>query len=119
MNAVRKPAVSEGQLQKAVVTWLSIQEQLGRLTYAHIPNEGRRSRIAGSNLRRMGLRAGFPDLVVFGHFGCGVIELKTETGKIRPNQREWAERFQTFEIPHAICRSLEDVMTRVDAWMGR
>lgn len=113
-----RTAPSEGQLHRAVVKWLEWQEQLGRLTFAHVPNEGRRSRITGARLKALGMRAGFPDLVLFGHFGCGVIELKSKDGKVRPNQIEWAARFDHFEIPHAICRSLEDVIQTIDGWCG-
>jgi len=117
MNAVRK--ASEGSIQGGVVAWLTLQEKLGRLTFTHVPNGGKRSRRVGGVLKRQGVRAGFPDLIIFGHFGCGVIEMKTPTGIMGDEQIEWEARCALFEIPHAVCRSLEDVMRVVNGWMGR
>ena len=67
--------MSEADLQRAVIDlirWLG-------LAYFH-DNDSRRN------------RAGFPDLVVAGSGGFIFRELKTETGRIRPEQLDWLAR---------------------------
>ena len=67
--------MSEADLQRAVIDlirWLG-------LAYFH-DNDSRRN------------RAGFPDLVVAGSGGFIFREIKTETGRIRPEQLDWLAR---------------------------
>jgi hypothetical protein len=116
MNAIRKS--TEDQLQKSVVGWLQLQEAMGRLTYHAVPNEGKRSYKTAARLQSIGMRAGVPDLVIIGHFGVGYIELKTPAGRQSDFQKAWEARLKDFEIPHAICRSLESVMQTVNGWCG-
>ena len=47
---------------------------------------------------------GFPDLVLLRGDRALVYELKTETGRVRPEQRDWLEAFNTAGIPARIVR---------------
>lgn len=67
--------MTEADLQRAVI---DIIRWLG-LHYFH-DNDSRRN------------RAGFPDLVVAGSQGFLFRELKTETGRLRPEQLDWISR---------------------------
>ena len=59
----------------------------------HIPNEGKRSPRVGAKLKRMGMRPGASDYVLFvprgEHHGL-LIELKTAGGRVQGNQVEFA-----------------------------
>ncbi|MGZ4587102.1 MAG: VRR-NUC domain-containing protein, partial [Mycobacteriaceae bacterium] len=64
--------ISEAQLQRAcidLIQWLG-------LAYFH-DNDSRRN------------RRGFPDLVIAGRGGVAYRELKTATGRLRPEQMDW------------------------------
>lgn len=76
----KKTELSE---QQAVIDWCVINS--GRFpelkTIYHIPNEGKRSRIGGSELRSAGLKAGVPDLclpVSRGGWNALYIEMKKD-----------------------------------------
>lgn len=56
----------------------------------HIPNQGKRSPWIGKLLKRMGLRAGMPDLCLpwpNSAYPGLYIEMKSETGTLSPNQK--------------------------------
>lgn len=62
-----------------------------RLLY-HVPNEGKRSKIAGSILKMQGLKAGVPDLclpVARGVYHGLYIELKYGKNKLTDRQKQW------------------------------
>ncbi len=119
MNAFAREPETESQLQAAVVGWLKVQQMLGRLEYFAIANGEKRTARTGKKLQTQGVRPGVPDLCVIGHFGVGFIELKTKSGHVSDEQKAWEARFKDFEIPHAVCRSIDEVMERVSKWMGR
>ena len=52
--------MSEAQEQAAVIQWCDIR----RIPVFHVPNGGSRDKREAANLKRQGVRAGVPDLVV-------------------------------------------------------
>ena len=69
--------MTEAEFQRAVIDlcrWLGLH-------YFH-DNDSRRN------------RAGFPDLVICGNGGVLYRELKTERGRIRPEQATWLDRLR-------------------------
>ena len=69
--------MTEADLQRAVIDlcrWLGLH-------YFH-DNDSRRN------------RAGFPDLVIVGQHGVLFRELKTDKGRLRPEQATWLSRLQ-------------------------
>lgn len=81
---------SETDEQITVVEWCEAM----RIPIAHIPNEGKRSPVAGRIMKRMGLRKGFPDLFVplpKGGFHGLLIEMKAKGGKTTKEQEEWLD----------------------------
>jgi len=58
--------------------------------WCHVPNEGKRSPRLGARMRRLGLKAGVPDVLVFGHRYSGVaIELKRVGGRQPTSEQQW------------------------------
>jgi len=88
---------SEYQECRAFWDWCCVVPGLKDLTF-HIPNEGRRSKKAGSLLQRIGLRRGIPDYFIAYPRGrlCGMwIEMKRRTGgRTSPAQKEWIKKMQ-------------------------
>lgn len=82
------PSPSEEDEQAVVVEWCEI---VG-IPIVHIPNEGKRSPVAGARLKRAGMKSGFPDLfvpkAVNGYHGL-FIEMKVGNNKPTKKQLEW------------------------------
>ncbi|MBQ4556548.1 MAG: VRR-NUC domain-containing protein [Clostridia bacterium] len=58
----------------------------------HVPNEGKRSKIAGAILKALGLKRGVPDLclpVARGKWHSLYIEMKADGGKPTVEQNQW------------------------------
>ena len=77
----------EQAIHKAVVQYLELEENLGSLTFFHVPNGGRRGKAEGATFKALGVRAGAADLVLL--FPSGVyasIYFKTPTALVFPAQ---------------------------------
>lgn len=76
----RKTELTE---QQAVIEWCEVMSrQFPELkTIYHIPNEGKRSRIGGADLKKAGLKPGVPDLclpIARGGWNALYIEMKKD-----------------------------------------
>lgn len=87
----------EGGHQEAIIQWCQyrygIYPEL-ELLY-HVPNGGKRDAKTAAVLKRQGVKAGVPDLVLpvaRGGFHGLYIELKAPGGSLQKNQREYMER---------------------------
>lgn len=104
--------LTEHAMQVAVVTWARLQSgtlPVLRLLYA-VPNGGLRQISVARKLKAEGAKPGVPDLVlpVPAMGFCGLyIEMKTQDGRVTPEQAEWHVRLQ--EVGHRVevCRSIE------------
>lgn len=91
---VNAPKIAETDLQAQVIEWFAWKYpdiyKTGALIA--IPNAGKRGRKAASQMKKEGLWKGASDLVLFwpsnGKHGA-VLEMKTDGGKLRPEQMEW------------------------------
>jgi len=79
----------EDDLQRAVAEYLDLQGWL----WWHTPNGGRRDKREAARFRRLGVRPGVPDVLIFERWqdgeeqGFGVaIELKAGKGRLSPEQ---------------------------------
>jgi len=97
--------VSEREFQKTVVEYA---QATGWLCYHQVdmgfkdPETGRQS-----YSRRIG--PGFPDLVLSGHGRVLFIELKSEKGRMRPEQQVWADSLNE-------CPGIENYLLRPSDW---
>ena len=88
---------SEDAEQEKVVCWAKLMSNAYpdlELLY-HVPNGGSRNKAEASKLRRMGVRAGVPDLVLpvprAGYAGL-YIELKVGENRPSNSQKDWLEK---------------------------
>lgn len=107
----------EETLQRQVASYLSAIP--GLLWWATANQRGTRSRAEMGVLKAMGVRAGVSDL----HFllpggKLGVIELKAGKGVLTPAQRDFIQAVQEAGGKAAVCRTLDDVATTINAWLG-
>lgn len=106
----KKMKHDEDELQIACVKWFSMQyPKLSKLLH-HSPNGGRRNAREAARFKKMGTRAGFPDLILMypakGFHGL-CIEMKTATGRQQATQKEWQKQLESVGYKYELCRSIE------------
>ena len=114
---------SEDAEQEKVVCWAKLMSNAYpdlELLY-HVPNGGSRNKAEASKLRRMGVRAGVPDLVLpvprAGYAGL-YIELKVGENRPSNSQKDWLEKLTIQGYQALVCyggneaiRALEQYVT--------
>ncbi|OFW58428.1 MAG: hypothetical protein A2Y75_01585 [Candidatus Solincola sediminis] len=97
------------------------------LLWCHVPNESRRSPRQGARLKRLGMKAGVPDVLIFGRFAVidekmanarwyiGVaIELKRKGGSVvSPEQRVWGNKLEAAGWFWAACCGADEVLSLI------
>lgn len=81
-------APSESQIQKAYMQWVRLHPKLCPYII-HIPNEGKRTKWYGNELKDLGLRPGASDIFIAipsGQYHGAWIEFKSKKGKLTKNQ---------------------------------
>ncbi len=110
---------------------LCVRQQLDRLAdetgddrlrrFHHSPNGGHRSKREGAVFRGMGVRPGFPDLIypapVGGYSGVA-FELKTASGRLSDEQRDWLAWLEAQGYRAAVPRSVGEVLVVVNEVFG-
>lgn len=113
----------EEQEQIALFEWAAWHEgrypEL-RLLY-HVPNGGRRDKATAARLKRAGVKAGVPDLVLpvqRGGYAGLYIELKV--GKNRPTklQKAWLERLSEQGYRTAVCYGARETADLIEEYLG-
>ena len=84
----------------------------------HIPNGGTRDAIEGRHLKQQGVKPGVPDLclpVPRGLYHALYIEMKTETGRLTPEQKYWGEQLKAQGNMWEVCHGWQSAV-RVLEW---
>lgn len=101
--------MSEATDQIEVVRWCDLH---GVPVY-HVPNEAKRKPTSGAYLRRMGMKAGVPDLCIpvarNGYHGL-YIEMKYGKGKVTENQLKWLKRLRLEGYAAFVCYGSESAI---------
>lgn len=118
----RKTRHDEDALQKACVRWFDLQYPKLKLLLHHSPNEGLLPGSAreGAKRKEMGVRAGFPDLVLLHPGGCWYylcIELKTATGRQSPSQKAFEKAVSMSGGCYEIVRSLDGFIRLIRGYL--
>lgn len=103
---------TEHQIQVAVVQWCDLQ----RIPIFAIPNGGKRAIMTARKLKDEGVKPGVPDLMIpliRGKFGGMFLELKSGSGRIRPQQVEWIERLEKEGYCCALAWSVEQAIEAI------
>lgn len=106
----RRRSRPEDLLQQTVAKYLNVLARQGLLLWFHVPNGGKRHILEAVKMKRMGVKAGVPDLVVIPKNGpvC-FIELKAEDGATTELQDFWIKSLPDYGCPVSVCRSLDEV----------
>lgn len=70
----------------------------------------------GARMKRAGVKAGVPDILVIHNGRPLFIELKSPTGRISPEQRAVSEQLEKCGARWAVCRSIENVAWALSVW---
>jgi len=104
----------EQPAQKAIVEYL--ERVLPHAIVHHVRNQGSKSghlgMLEGVRMKELGLKAGFPDLVVVNWANVGVffIEVKPpKGGSTSPAQKALHAKFEALGYPICVARSIDDV----------
>lgn len=82
----------------------------------HSPNGGKRNAREGAKFKRMGTRAGFPDLFLpypNRKYAGLFIELKSEGGKASKSQNEWVMKLNTRGYYAKVCVGFEEAKNTI------
>lgn len=110
--------MSEIQLQSKCFQWLWNNYPQTRRKFFHVPNGGSRNAVEGMQLKASGVVAGIPDCVLI-HLGNAYgFEMKTQSGKVSPEQQKVHKVWQEDGTPVYIIRSLEDFQAIIIELIG-
>ena len=91
------------------------------LNLYHVPNEGKRSRAAGAQLRAAGLKPGVPDLVLAcpaGQYHGAYIEMKYGQNKETQDQHNWLLRLQSAGYYTAVCYTAAAAIQQLESYIN-
>ena len=90
--------------------------------WCHVPNGGARDAKEGARLKKMGVKKGVPDILIFKmtkNFYLGfALELKSKTGKITADQEAWLLSFKAEGWATEVCDNIDDVMRIITVYYG-
>ena len=111
---------NEEHLQEVCVRWFDLQYPQYRLLLHHSPNGGRRNVREAARFKKMGVRAGFPDLILLlpcHQYHYLAIELKTCVGRQSEHQSSMMMAMEEHGGMYVIVRSIEDFIGIVNKWV--
>jgi hypothetical protein len=113
---------SEEREQARFVRWthkLEVRAVMPELRWLHhSPNGGQRSAFTGAQMTALGVKRGWPDLVLPAPGGGLAIEMKAADGRLSTEQGEWIGRFEACGWTCVVCRSADEARDVTLAWFG-
>ena len=108
---------SETQEQITVAQYMTLKGIL----FIHVPNEGKRSPMVARILKAMGLKPGFPDLLILepkGEYHGLAIEMKVGKNKPSENQRKWIYDLMKKGYCALVCYGADDAIKTINTYMS-
>jgi hypothetical protein len=105
----------ERDFQRAIAGYLNSKSAL----FVHVPNEGKRSAIAGRQLVLQGLSKGCPDILIFDRneqYNGFAIELKVGYNKASDEQLRWLDNLALRGWKTLISNDIDEVLHEIDAY---
>lgn len=115
-----RPKHEEDKLQMSCIKWFDYQYPKLRMRLHHSPNGGRRDKVEASKFKAMGVRAGFPDLILLHpnqFYPFMGIELKTDKGRQSEAQKEYQKIFEIIGAKYIVVRSLEEFIREMNDYL--
>lgn len=118
---------SEAKQQAALVEWAGYAktERPALACLLHVPNGGARSARSGAKMKRLGAKAGVPDLCLAvarsgpqgQSYGALWIEMKTVSSSLTKSQRAWRRRLLKHGHAHTVCRSWTEARAVIEQYL--
>lgn len=87
----------------------------------HVPNEGKRSIVTGSRMKKAGLKSGVPDIILpvahGGYIGLA-IEMKYGKNTLTEKQSEWLIALARAGHKTAVCYSFESAKDMIERYLS-
>lgn len=119
----RLPKANEDNEQTTLMAM--VETHLGRYPELrwlhHSPNGGKRDVRVAQQLKRMGVKKGFPDLILPVRRGDKpglVIEMKFGEGKTSPEQKEWLAHFSAQGWEVSVAYGFESAWARIRNYLN-
>jgi hypothetical protein len=105
-----KPTMSEEQLHIAIAQYLDAVIRKPAIWTTIDAGAGKMGKAAAGRRKARGVKRGWPDILIFAP-GPNVlgIELKSESGRLSPEQRAVEHAFFDCQAWFVLCRSIDDV----------
>lgn len=118
-----KRASPEEDLHRSCFEWADLQTMRHPILQylVHVPNGGARSKGEAGKLKAMGTKPGIPDFVLpraRGSWRGLAIELKSDTGRLKEEQKFWLRGLEAEGYLTSVCRSLEAFEALVLAFLN-
>lgn len=107
--------VSESQIQVAVIAHLRAYAWPD-VVFWHVPNGGARSKAEAARFKAQGVVAGIQDIHILHNRRLLVLELKTERGRLSPEQRTMLDRMSAAGAVTAVAYGLDQALAILKAW---
>jgi len=111
-NGYEKYLTMEDRLQRSVITYIKVKYP--KATYIHSPNEGKRTTFERYKAKVLGTRSGVPDLQILLNGKTLFLELKTESGKLSPNQKAYLEELKNNGFVAEVGWGFDDAAMKID-----
>ena len=119
LSNMERQAMTEDHFQEAVCKLLDAL----KLDWWHTPNGGKRDLITGAKLKRLGVKAGIPDIVIINQTRNGsnglAIELKVGKNRTTESQEYWRSKFLLNNWSYAVAYTIDDVISLVSKHYGK
>ena len=116
---------SEEREQARLIRWshrITVRAVLPDLAWLHhSPNGGKRDAFTGAQMTALGVKSGFPDLILPARRGDHpglVIEMKTEHGRVMVAQVGWLDHFARNGWVCSVCRSADEARDLICRYLG-
>lgn len=114
---------SEDESQMCILDWAKLQRwKNGTLAdyIHHSPNGGKRSKSEAARFKKMGTKAGFPDLflpIAMGPFNGLFIEMKISTGKVSVSQKAYIPLLVDEGYRVEVCYSAQGAINLIKSYL--
>ena len=124
-KSIVMPAKSEDEIQISIINWAHLQKYKDRsLSYylSHPANGGFRKDKEAAKLKRMGVQAGYPDLILDipkgGYHGLRIELKKLKGGVTRDNQKERIAVLVEEGYYAEVCKGFQDATQTIKKYMA-